>query len=108
MWAMLLPALAGLGLGYIKQREAAKNEQADRILAGQTQALSPWTKLQAQPVQRAPGLVSSLGEGALQGASFGQGLQKFQGEQALQNSTISNQQAQADLYRRLLEQQQGR
>lgn len=106
MWAMLLPALAGLGLGYLKQKEAAKNEQADRILAGQTQALSPWTKLQAEKVQRAPGMLSAMGEGALQGASFGQGIQSMQGQQALQESTLKNQDAQTDLYSRLLSQQQ--
>lgn len=90
MWAALLPLVAGAALGYMKQREARKDEEADRILAGQTQALSPWTGLRAGPVKRAPSMVGSVFEGGLQGMSMGQNLQNAQYNEGLKAAELEN------------------
>ena len=73
-------ALAGAGLGLVKGGQEKQQEWQDRMLAAETQRYSPWTKLQAQPVQRAPGGIARGIEGALGGAQMMQnaGMQDAQ------------------------------
>lgn len=82
-------ALLGGGLGIIQGREKQQQEQKDRELAAQTQKYSPWTHLQAQPVQRAPSLLNSGLQGGLGGASFGQSLTNNTNDQKFKDAQIN-------------------
>ena len=93
-------------MSYIQQREKARQEQADRIAAGTTQALSPWTRLQAGPIERAPGQLSSLIAGGAQGFAQGQAIQNAEADQALRAAQLRNLEAQTSMYGRLMPQQQ--
>jgi hypothetical protein len=83
----MLQAILG-GMSLLQQRE--KNEQAkrDRLLAAQTQALSPWTKLQAQ----APGAVESPIAAGIGGYASGMAQ-----EQANKMGDINQQKAMAEV-----------
>ena len=67
--------LAGTGLGILKGQKDRERENADRKVAAETARWSPWTGMQAQPVQRADQMGSVM-QGGLQGAAFGQGLEQ--------------------------------
>lgn len=86
---MAWAALAGLGLGLLKQKEEAEKARNDRILAGQTQALSPWTGLQAQKINYAPSLLAAAGEGALQGYQFGESLEDADLQKKLRDDKLN-------------------
>lgn len=89
----------GLGLGLLKGNEAKRQEHKDRILAAQTQRYSPWTKMQAQPVQRAPGMLSSGLEGGLSGMAIGQSVQNYGNQQDLHQAQLANLKAQNDYWK---------
>jgi len=65
--------MAGLGAAqYASQKDQEKRE---RKLASQTQALSPWTGMQAGPIQQAD-LVGTVGQGAAQGWAMNQNMER--------------------------------
>lgn len=72
---------AGVGVGKAELVDAPKAER-QRKLAASTQRFSPWTHLQAQPVQEADPAGSALQYGAT-GASMGANMQNMQAQQDL-------------------------
>lgn len=81
---MPFTALAiGAGVGLLKSELVDQpKEQRQRKLAGATQRYSPWTGLQAQPVQEADPLGSALQFGAT-GAQMGSSIQNAQAQDKL-------------------------
>jgi GH24 family phage-related lysozyme (muramidase) len=71
MW----PALLMAGMGAYQYNDQKKKAKEDRKLAAATQALSPWTGLQAQEIQR-PDAVGTIGQGAVQGMAMEQNMDK--------------------------------
>lgn len=77
--ASAIGAGAGALSGGIKAKMAADKEAKDRALAADTQRFSPWTGLQAGPIEHA-NPVGDIFQGAVGGGMFGQGLgQQMQG-----------------------------
>ncbi len=84
-----IPAIAGIATavgsaggaiaGGVKAKMAADKEAKDRQLAADTQRFSPWTGMQAGPIEQA-NPVGDVLQGATAGGMFGQGLgQQMQG-----------------------------
>lgn len=73
---LLAGALGGLALGGVKSLLGADKEKRDRALAADTQRYSPWTGMQAAPVEEND-VVGNLVSGGVAGAQFGQGLDSF-------------------------------
>ncbi len=72
----LFGLLAGMGLGLAKTGvEAAYSAPRSRKLAAETQRYSPWTGLQAQPVERVDPF-GNLMQGAVAGAGMQQAAQR--------------------------------
>lgn len=69
---LAIGALAGLGKSLLID---GPKEERQRKLAAETQRLSPWTGLKAEPVQEADPLGSALSFG-LAGAQLGQGMEQ--------------------------------
>ena len=86
---MPITALAiGAGAGLLKSELIDKpKEERQRRLAAATQRYSPWTGLQANPVQEADPFGSMLQYGAT-GASMGAGIQSAQSQADL-NKALS-------------------
>lgn len=88
-----LGLLIGAGGGLLKSVTVDKaREDRQRKLAAATQRYSPWTQLQAQPIQEADPFGSTLGYGGL-GADQGQKIQNAQANNALvkaQTSWLNN------------------
>lgn len=87
-------ALLGLGIaaaaGLAKSQFVDKpKEQKQRALAASTQRYSPWTGLQAQPVQNADPFGSALQYGAT-GAAIGNGMQNANSQATLSNALAAN------------------
>ncbi len=79
---VLVAAGAGAGVGVGKSELVDRpREERQRKLAAQTQRYSPWTGLQAQPIQEAKPFDSAL---------------QYGGTGAMMASGINNQQAQTD------------
>lgn len=77
--ATAIGAGGGALAGGVKAKMAADKETKDRALAADTQRYSPWTGLQAAPVEAA-NPVGDVLQGAVGGGMFGQGLgQQMQG-----------------------------
>lgn len=74
--------MAGGGLGLVKGILDQGREAKDRQVAAETTRYSPWTHMQAQPVQRAD-LLGSAMQGGTAGAMMGQGYQNMQNQQGL-------------------------
>lgn len=69
-------ALIGGGIGLAKSEFFDRPQaERDRNVAAETTRWSPWTRMQAQPVQEANAL-GSMSQGALTAAALGQGLSK--------------------------------
>lgn len=81
---MPITALAiGAGVGLLKSEAVDRpREQRQRKLAAETQRYSPWTGLQAQPVQEADPLGSALSFGAT-GAQMGAGMENAKAQKGL-------------------------
>lgn len=81
-WLPLAGLAAGAVGGVMKHQQQKKQEDADRQLAATTQQYSPWTHLQAQPVQRAGSMFGDVLQGGIgggmSGASLGAGMQALQ------------------------------
>lgn len=76
----------GAGLGLLKSLAIdAPKEARQRKVAAATQRYSPWTGLQAQPVQEADPFGSALQFGAT-GAMLGQGIQNADATKNLQDA----------------------
>lgn len=74
---LLIGALAGAGLGFLKGTSAKKQEARDRALAAETARWSPWTGMQPTMPQRTDvmGDVISAGTtGMLLGQNYGKAL----------------------------------
>lgn len=76
--ASLAPLIGGAALGAAKHQFVDKPaEDRSRHLAAETIRNSPWTGMQAGPIQQAPGLFKS----ALQGAGAGAAMSKAAAQQ---------------------------
>lgn len=73
-WIMVGSAVVGGVAGKMKNDAAKSQANSQRKLAAETQRYSPWTGLQAQPIQEAGSTFGDVVGGALGGASMGQGL----------------------------------
>lgn len=69
----LIGAGAGLAGGIGKAAVAGGKEARERKLASDTQRYSPWTQLQAQPIEQADPF-GDVGSGLAGGAALGQKL----------------------------------
>lgn len=78
-WVITGMAVAGLAKSQLVDKP---KEERQRKLAGETQRLSPWTHMQANPIQEADPFGSALQFGAT-GASMQQGYQNAQTQKAL-------------------------
>ncbi len=77
----------GAGAGLLKSQVVDRpKEKRQRHLAAETQRYSPWTGMQAGPIQEADPFGSML-QGGMTGATIQQGL----GQQKLQNGLITAQ-----------------
>lgn len=65
--------IAGLAVGAAKSVNDKLQENSDKRLAASTQEYSPWTHLQAQPVQHA-NIIGDLAGGGMTGLSLNQAL----------------------------------
>lgn len=70
----LVPIAIGAGMGYLKNQEAKRQEDADRELAAATIENSPWTGMQPNQIRRAGSTLGSVFGGGVQGAMLGQSL----------------------------------
>jgi hypothetical protein len=68
-WGAAIGGGIGLGAGMLQSKEQANKEQRQRELAASTQEFSPWTGLQAQPVEEVSDM-QNLFSGALTGAQM--------------------------------------
>lgn len=83
-----IPMAAMAAAGAVKHFASDKpREDSDRKLAAETQRLSPWTHMQANPIQRAS-LFNSVLQGGTAGALLGAGG-AFGGEGAAEATGIS-------------------
>ncbi len=78
----LVPIAIGAGMGYLKNQEAKRQENADRELAAATIENSPWTGMKPNPIRRAGSTMGSVFGGGVQGAMLGQSLSGMGGGQA--------------------------
>ena len=67
-------AAGGAALGAYNGYQDNKREQKDRQIAATTARYSPWTGMQAQPVQRSKGMLGGAAQGGLSGAMLGQNI----------------------------------
>lgn len=84
-----IAAAIGAGVGLTKAIAIDKpKENRQRKLAAETIRYSPWTHMQAGPIQEADPLGSTLAFG-MTGAQMQQGHQAFQSDQALKGAYTS-------------------
>lgn len=69
-------ALIGAGLGLVKGKFDQDREKRDRQVQAQTTRFSPWTHMQAGPVQAAD-MMGAVMQGGSTGAALGQGFDKM-------------------------------
>ncbi len=78
----------GAGVGILKAEAIDRpKEERDRKLAAETQRLSPWTGLKAQPIKEADPLGSALTYGAT-GAQIWQGGNNAEAQEKLANAQV--------------------
>lgn len=86
----LIGALIGMAGGAAKHFAVDKPQaDRDRHVAAETQRYSPWTKMQAQPVQN-PNLFGSALQFGTTGAALGQGIQGMESNTDLNNALVKN------------------
>ncbi len=97
----MLPLILGMAAaGLLKSQLVDKpREDRQRRLASETQRYSPWTHMQAQPIQEADPFGSALGFGS-QGASLGMQMDSADAARGMQEKMGANMDAQTDLYKR--------
>ena len=92
----MAPLLVGLLAGLAKSKMIDEpKQQQEAILAAQTQALSPWTQLQAAPVTQADPFGSAL-QGAMTGYSMDQNMEKQGQQQSMLDAQMDIQRQQAE------------
>lgn len=70
---LIAGALGGLAIGGVKSLLGAEKEKRDRQLAADTQRYSPWTGMQAGPIEKND-VVGNLLQGGIGGALQGQSI----------------------------------
>lgn len=75
---LVIGALVGGGMGLVKGMADKKKEQRQREVAAETMRWSPWTHMQAGPIQEAD-VGGSAMQGAMTGAAMGQQVGAGQG-----------------------------
>lgn len=94
MW----PLIAMAALSAVQYSEQQKKAARDRKLAAKTQELSPWTGLQAGPVNE-PSAVGTIGSGLAQGYAMQQSGAAQDAAKAYQDKSLQLQQDALDMQR---------
>ena len=99
----MLPLIAaGIGAGLLKSQFIDKpKEERQRRLAAETQRLSPWTGMQAGPIQEADPFGSALQMGTT-GAMLGQGIQGMENQQAITDAQVGLADSQKSTYGKMM------
>jgi hypothetical protein len=94
----MLPLLiGGAALGALKYNQDQKNSAKDRQVAAATARYSPWTGMKPQDVKR-PDAIGDVMQGGLAGAGLGQNMDSADNAQALNDSVINKNNAEASAY----------